>query len=205
MVRLSLSGAFSYGHGALYAPVNRRGSTQTRCAGPSPPTPVPRFVGGQILLATDVSNWLRPEATTSPERLFCHTYARGKDRSQMIPGWPCSFVAALGRGDDLWTGPLDARRVGPDDDETAVTATQLRGVVARLRGCGARAESDPDILSLHDAGYNLTTKVRRTGQGAQIGGARPCYQESTQWVQERSSTNQTTASRDWRRHAGHVL
>jgi hypothetical protein len=35
-----------------------------------------------------VSNWLRPDAATSPERLFCHVYGRGKGQAQMIPGWP---------------------------------------------------------------------------------------------------------------------
>jgi len=156
LARLSLSSAFARGHGALYAAVNRGRIDFDALRRAVAACPVPRFADGQIVLATDVSNWLRPEAATSPERLFCHTYARGKGQSQMIPGWPYSFVAALGCGADSWTGLLDARRIGPDDDETAVTADQLRGVVARLRDCGAWAEGDPDILSLHDAGYNLT-------------------------------------------------
>jgi hypothetical protein len=40
------------------------------------------------VLAADVSNWLRPGAVTSPERLFCHVYGRAKGQAQMIPGWP---------------------------------------------------------------------------------------------------------------------
>ncbi|MGA3155717.1 MAG: transposase [Streptosporangiaceae bacterium] len=40
------------------------------------------------MLALDVSNWLRPGAATSPDRLFCHVYGRGKGQAQMIPGWP---------------------------------------------------------------------------------------------------------------------
>lgn len=35
--------------------------------------------------AVDVSSWLRPEAATSPERLFCHVYGRGNGQAQMIP------------------------------------------------------------------------------------------------------------------------
>jgi hypothetical protein len=31
-----------------------------------------RWDDGRIRLACDVSNWLRPDAETSPERLFCH-------------------------------------------------------------------------------------------------------------------------------------
>jgi hypothetical protein len=45
---------------------------------------------GDLVLAADVSNWLRPGAATSPERLFCHVYGQGKGQAQMIPGWPYS-------------------------------------------------------------------------------------------------------------------
>ena len=50
----------------------------------------------------------------------------GRDAGQRRPGWPYSFVAALGPGATSWTAPLDAVRLGPDDDDTAVTAAQLR-------------------------------------------------------------------------------
>jgi hypothetical protein len=50
----------------------------------------------------------------------------------MIPGWPYLWVAALEPGRTSWTAVLDAVRLGPDDDEAAVTAVQLREVVARL-------------------------------------------------------------------------
>ncbi|HLI37266.1 MAG TPA: hypothetical protein VKV80_07980 [Streptosporangiaceae bacterium] len=33
---------------------------------------LPGWPDGRIRLAADVSNWLRPDAATSPERLFCH-------------------------------------------------------------------------------------------------------------------------------------
>ena len=69
------------------------------------------------MLAVDVSNWLRPGAATSPDRLFCHVYGRGKGQAQMIPGWPYSVVAALEPGRTSWTAVLDAVRLGPDDDE----------------------------------------------------------------------------------------
>jgi DDE superfamily endonuclease len=55
-------------------------------------------------LAADVSNWLRPGAATSPDRLFCHVYGRGKGQAQMIPGWPYSVIAALEPGRTSWTG-----------------------------------------------------------------------------------------------------
>ena len=58
----------------------------------------------------DVSPWLRSDAPTSADRLFCHVYGRGKGNAQMIPGWPYSFVAALETGPTSWTAPLDAVR-----------------------------------------------------------------------------------------------
>jgi hypothetical protein len=38
--------------------------------------PLPRVTEGRIALAADVSNWLRPDANTSPDRLFCHVHGR---------------------------------------------------------------------------------------------------------------------------------
>ena len=47
----------------------------------------------QIVVAVDVSNWLRPDVECSPERAFCHTYARN-GQVQMVPGGAHSYVAA---------------------------------------------------------------------------------------------------------------
>ena len=67
---------------------------------PLPPVglPLPRAQDGRIVLGADVSPWLRPDAPTSPQRLFCHTYGRGRGQAQMIPGWPYSIIAARNRG-----------------------------------------------------------------------------------------------------------
>jgi hypothetical protein len=108
------------------------------------------------MLAVDVSNWLRPGAATSPDRLFCHVYGRGKGQAQMIPGWPYSVVAALEPGSTSWTAVLDAVRLGPDDDDIAVTAAQVRDVITRLIAAGHWREGDLPILVIFDAGYDLT-------------------------------------------------
>ena len=107
------------------------------------------------MLAVDVSNWLRPGAETSPGRLFCHVHGRGKGQAQMIPGWPYSVIAALEPGRTSWTAVLDAVRLGPDDDETAVTAAQVRDVITRLIEAGHWREGDPAILVIFDAGYDM--------------------------------------------------
>ena len=44
--------------------------------------------------------------------------------SSLIPGWPYSVIAALEPGRTSWTAVLDAVRLGPDDDETEVTAAR---------------------------------------------------------------------------------
>ncbi|GGS17285.1 hypothetical protein Snoj_31900 [Streptomyces nojiriensis] len=80
----------------------------------------------------DVTNWLRPDAECSADRLFCHTFGRGRDQHLMIPGWPYSFVAALESGRTSWCQLLDAVRLGPEDDVAEVTARQVRRVVEDL-------------------------------------------------------------------------
>src|SRR5437667_9311883 len=129
---LSLAPEHRRGHGALYDAVNCGrvdiGRLRRSLAG----LPLPRAADGRLVLAADVSNWLRPGAVTSPERLFCHVYGRGKGQAQMIPGWPYSVVAALEPGRTSWTAVLDAVRLGPDDDGAEVTAAQVRALLSRL-------------------------------------------------------------------------
>ncbi len=40
--------------------------------------PLPRAADGRLVLAADRTCWLRPTAHTSPQRILCHTYGRGK-------------------------------------------------------------------------------------------------------------------------------
>jgi hypothetical protein len=156
LVDLTLTAEHRRGHGAMYDGLNHGrinlGRLRRRLAG----LPLPRFAERQIVLAVDVSAWLRSDAACSPDRLFCHVYGRAKSASQFIPGWPYSFVAVLEPGRSSWTQVLDAVRLGPADDATAVTASQLRDVVQRLIECGQHGAGDPDILIVCDAGYDVT-------------------------------------------------
>jgi hypothetical protein len=156
LAELSLEPEHRRGHGALYGAVNRARVDIARLRWSLAALPLPAWDDGRIRLAVDVSNWLRPDATTSPERLFCHCYARGRGNAQMIPGWPYSFVAALEPGRTSWTRLLDAVRLGPADDATEVTARQVREVVTRIAGAGHWHEGDPLIMVVFDAGYDLT-------------------------------------------------
>jgi len=156
LAELSLEPECRRGHGGVYDAVSCGVVEVARLRRALAGLPLPAWGDGRIRLAADVSNWLRPDAETSPERLFCHCYARGRGNAQMIPGWPYSVVVALEPGRTSWTLPLDAVRLGPADDATAVTAAQVRGVVARLIAAGHWRAGDPDILVVFDSGYDLT-------------------------------------------------
>lgn len=156
LVGLSLAAEHRRGHGALYDAVNAGWVQIERLRRELAGLALPRDGQGRIVLAVDVSNWLRPDAATAADRAFCHVYGRGRSAAQLIPGWPYSFVAALEPGRSSWTAMLDVVRLRPVDDATAVTAEQIRGVLDRLRQAGQWAEGDPPVLVVFDAGYDLT-------------------------------------------------
>jgi hypothetical protein len=156
LARLSLEPEFGRGHGALYDALNAGRADAARLRRAVASLPLPAWPDGRIRLAVDVSSWLRPDAHASPGRLFCHVHGRGKNAGQAVPGWPYSFVAALGPGRSSWALLLDAVRLGPDDDDCAVTAAQLREVVTGLAAAGHWKDGDPDIIIVMDAGYNGT-------------------------------------------------
>lgn len=154
LVELSLAGEHRRGHGSLYAALNRGRIDIAALKTAIAAAMVPRAADGRIVLAVDVTCWLRPEAHTSPQRVLCHTYGRGKDTHIMVPGWPYSLVTALETGRSSWTAPLDIRRLAPGDDTASVTAAQLREVVERLITAGHWQPGDPDIWIVADAGYD---------------------------------------------------
>jgi hypothetical protein len=133
---LSLVPGHRRGHGAVYDALNAGRVDIGRLRWAIGCVPLPAWPDGRIRLAADVCAWLRPEAVTSAGRMFCHVHGRGRNAGQMIPGWPYSFVAALGPGATSWTAPLDVVRIGPDVDVTEVTAAQLREVAGRLAQAG---------------------------------------------------------------------
>ena len=94
LVELTLVAEHRRGHGAMYDALNQGRIEPQRLRRAVASLPLPRAADGRIVLAVDVSPWLRPDAPTSPDRLFCHVHGRGKGNAQMIPGWPYSFVAA---------------------------------------------------------------------------------------------------------------
>jgi hypothetical protein len=98
LAELSLAAEHRRGHGALYDAINHGRIEVNRLRVTLAGLPMPRAADGRLVLAVDVSPWLRPDAATSAQRLFCHVYGRAKNQAQLIPGWPYSFIAALEPG-----------------------------------------------------------------------------------------------------------
>jgi hypothetical protein len=156
LAELSLEPGHQRGHGALYDALNCGKVQVSRLRWAPAGVPLPAWDDGRIRLAVDVSNWLRPDAATSPGRSFCHCYGRGNNSAQMIPGWPYSLVAALEPGRTSWTRLLDAVRLGPDDEACVrhvnhcepIGSRAGRRYESRLASCLGRcfrlAEQHPD-------------------------------------------------------------
>ncbi len=154
-VDLTLLAEHRRGHGALYDALNQGRIDVAGLRTALAMLSQPKAADGRPVLAVDVSAWLRPDAPTSLDRLFCHVYGcSGRSSDQFVPGWPYSFVAALETGRTSWCQLLDAVRLGPDDDVAEVTAAQVRRVVTDLIGQGQWEAGDNDILVVFDAGYD---------------------------------------------------
>ncbi|MFJ3799901.1 NF041680 family putative transposase [Streptomyces sp. NPDC090088] len=155
LVELSLVGEHRRGHGSLYSALASGRVDVSRLRRAVAGVPLPRAADGRLVLAADITCWLRPDAHTSPERILCHTYGRGKDQHIPVPGWPYSVICALETGRTSWTAPLDALRLAPGDDGATVTARQMRELIERLIEAGQWRQGDPDVLIVVDAGYDV--------------------------------------------------
>ena len=151
---LSLVAEHRRGHGALYDALAAGRVDVDRLRDAVVSVPLPRAADGRIVLAVDVTCWLRPEAHTVPQRVLCHTYGRAKDTHIGVPGWPFSFVVALETGRTSWTALLDAVRLVPGADLAAITAAQIEAVIGRLTTAGHWRPGDRKIWVVMDAGYD---------------------------------------------------
>lgn len=154
LVDLALAPEHRRGHGALYSGINQGRIDVARLRRALAGVPLPRAGDGRLVLAADVYPRLRPDADTSSDRSFCHTFGRCLGKHQMVPGRPYSIIAALETGRTSWTALLDAIRLEPGADVAAVTAVQVRDVVGRLVDAGQWRVGDPCILVVLDAGYD---------------------------------------------------
>ena len=158
LVELALAPEHRRGHGALYDGLNQgRIEVGSAAPGAGRVAAAPGSGWADRARGGRVSPWLRPDAPTSPQRLFCHTYGRGQGQAQMIPGWPYSIVAALEPGRTSWTAVLDAVRLGTRPRRHRGDRRPRCGrLVGRLREAGQHRDGDPDILVVFDAGYDVS-------------------------------------------------
>jgi len=148
---LSLAPEHRRGHGALYDPVGHGRLDVDRLRRALDRLPLPRAADGRLVLAADVSPWLRPDAATSSERLFCHVYGRAKGQSQLIPGWPYASPPPRTNASNQVSGsPRDSNRtargccrVRPRWRVARRTARRLQqdDVAEPASGISARAEA----------------------------------------------------------------
>jgi len=92
LVDLSLAPEHRRGHGALYDGLNHGSIEIARLRHSVAGLPLPR-VGERIVLAADVSPWLRPDAETSPQRAVLPRARPGQGQRPDDPG-----LAVLDRG-----------------------------------------------------------------------------------------------------------
>lgn len=127
LIDLTLVAEHRRGHGAMYEALNRGNADVPRLRQVPAGLPMPQAADGRLVLTVDVSNWLRPDAPTSAERLLSPVYGRsGRTSDQFIPGRQCSSVAALESGRTAWCQFLDAVRLGPEDDVSPRSAGDRR-------------------------------------------------------------------------------
>jgi hypothetical protein len=155
LAELSMELVHRRGHGAMYDALAEGRLDADRLRMALAGLDLPRGADRQLTIAIDTTPWPRPDAECSPERLHCHRPCRCDGVRQTIPGWPYQVAVALAGGRSSWTWPLDVIRLGPDDDPTAVTAAQIRALVARLVQAGQWHPGDPPILFVLDAGYDV--------------------------------------------------
>jgi hypothetical protein len=120
---LSLTPEHRRGHGGLYDGINSGRIEVERLQVALAGLPLPRAADDRLVLAVDVSPWLRPDAATSADRLFCHVYGRGKGQAQMIPGWlaarPMAWAVAAGSVNRCTVTPSSGVAVSFSDSHSA--------------------------------------------------------------------------------------
>ncbi len=156
LVGPSLTAEHRRDHGALNDAINSGRINIARLRLKLASLPLPRMTDGRIVLAVDVSSWLRPGRgdLTGPPVL-----PRLRPRQRPGPADPRLAVLVrrrTGTSHTSWTAILDAVLLGPTDDVTAVTAQQLRNIVDQLISAGHWHSGDPNIVIVMDAGYDVT-------------------------------------------------
>jgi len=117
---------------------------------------LPRGGDGRITLAVDVSPWAAPRRADQRGTTVLSRPRPRQESARMIPGWPYSVIRRVEPGRTSWTAVLDAVRLTPDDDDTAVTARRSVRSSGDSARPGTSRTADPDVLLVFDSGYDVT-------------------------------------------------
>lgn len=148
---LSLEPESRRGHGSGYAALTRGQIDEDRLRRLLVATVAPAS-DGVVWLAGDVSNWPRPHANCSPERLAVFDKsARTVAGHPVTSGWPYAILAALEWGPSSWTAPVNATRLIPNSSLTAVTLDQITQLHTDLND----ARRSDVVGFVFDAEYDL--------------------------------------------------
>lgn len=83
-VDLTLTAEHRRGHGAMYDALNKGSVDVPRLRQVLAGLPQLESADGRLVLAVDVTHWLRPDAPTSPDRLCCHVHGRSGRSSDQL-------------------------------------------------------------------------------------------------------------------------
>jgi hypothetical protein len=89
-VELSLASGHRRGYGSFCGALNHGRLDTEALRDLLAPAPLPR-IRGRLVLAVDVSPWLRPDAACSPERLWCHVHAAPVPPRRSSPAGPAPW------------------------------------------------------------------------------------------------------------------
>lgn len=142
---LSLEPVFRRSHGSLYKAL-ARGGVDANAVRDLLAEHRPR--DWPLVFAVDASTWARCDAETSPQRGYYYSASKHSAGRPIVAGWSYQWVTQLGWANDSWTAPMDTRRIAPTQDTVAVTAAQVRDLLARL------APSATTPVFVFDAGYD---------------------------------------------------
>jgi hypothetical protein len=153
---LSLEPESRRGHGALYGGLTEGHIDADRLRRLLLGT-VPAGRDGLVWFAADVSNWPRPDAACSPQRLAVYDKsARTLGGRPVTSGWPYAVLAGLEWGPTSWTAPVDAARLTPTNGLTEVTLAQIERVCAGMAALGRGETVGGETVGfVFDAEYDL--------------------------------------------------
>jgi len=121
---------------------------------------MPHAANGRLVLAVDITHWLRPDAPTSADRLFCHVYGRvAGPRTSLCRAGPTRSSLPWNRAGPRGEPDPGCPAVGPAEDVAEATAAQVRRVVEGLIDMGRWHVGDSDILVVFDAGYDALRRA----------------------------------------------